>query len=424
MNCLVIGFDPATGRQWGPLLEKARASGIATAARTSDPGAARKAGFSAALVAGASAGDPFVIPLAPIEKMAWHTAAEVIAVEALWPRVKSGREAAAEAGPTGQPWVDANGWLARLAGARAPGKSIWLVSKPEDRQAPAMAAYQLTVADAGASGARWLIAPPEPLTRALADGETQAVRTWQTVAATAGFFEEHAAWRRYRPVAALGIISDFSGQNQFLALETLNLAARRLLQCAILEKSQAVPQRFTDLKAILYADAEPPAPVLAKALAAFAAGGGLVIAGPAAGSFLQGKPDLGASHRRWELRRVGKGSAAVARQTPSDPYELAADVHTLMSRRHDPVRLWNTGSAICEYTVAPDGSAGVVQIVNYSARAQAHPMTLGVKRRWRTARLWRPGLAQAEPLKAVQSGQGLEVPLPPLPVYGAIELGA
>ena len=49
-----------------------------------------------------------------------------------WPGVRSsrGNGAAASAGPTGVPWVDSNGWLARLAAALDPDCAAWIDAAP------------------------------------------------------------------------------------------------------------------------------------------------------------------------------------------------------------------------------------------------------------------------------------------------------
>jgi len=71
--------------------------------------------------------------------------------ESEWPSVSVGRDGNAEAGPTGYPWVDANGWRCQLAAARFPGKTVWTSGEPKGTGVrPEM--YALAVADASTCG--------------------------------------------------------------------------------------------------------------------------------------------------------------------------------------------------------------------------------------------------------------------------------
>src|ERR1035441_2792010 len=85
-------------------------------------------------------------------KIAWSGAQPVAAItDAVWPGIRmnsAARRDAADAGPTGAPWIDANGWLAQLAHARAPEKTVWLAGKPPAGRQNVIGenAYQLALA--------------------------------------------------------------------------------------------------------------------------------------------------------------------------------------------------------------------------------------------------------------------------------------
>lgn len=87
-------------------------------------------------------------------KIPWSGALPIAAItDAVWPGIRmssTARRDAVDAGPTGAPWIDANGWLAQLARARAPEKTIWLVSKSQANRQRIVSenAYQLAVTDA------------------------------------------------------------------------------------------------------------------------------------------------------------------------------------------------------------------------------------------------------------------------------------
>ena len=118
----------------------------------------------------------------------------------------------------------------------------------------------------------------------------------------------------------------------------------------------------------------------------------------------------------------GEGRLAIARKLWMDPYQVTSDAHLLMSRRNDVIRLWNAGSTNARYTRGPSG-AGLVQIVNYATRAFGHPVSLYVAHPYKSAKLVGLSGQAPETLSVEPRGEGVEVNLPPFPVYAAIEFG-
>src|SRR5579883_2158439 len=56
---------------------------------------------------------------------------DVAVIKGEWPGVRLSRHGAdAEAGPTGVPWVDSNGWAVRLAKAIHPESAVWVAAAP------------------------------------------------------------------------------------------------------------------------------------------------------------------------------------------------------------------------------------------------------------------------------------------------------
>ena len=93
-----------------------------------------------------------------------------------------------------------------------------------------------------------------------------------------------------------------------------------------------------------------------------------------------------------------------------------------MSRRNDVIRLWNAGSTNARYSSGPDG-AGLVQVVNYATRSFGHPVSLYVAHPYKSAKLVGLSAQPPEMLSITPRGEGVEVNLPPFPVYAAIEFG-
>ncbi len=80
-------------------------------------------------------------------------------VKGLWPGVKMSRggEGRVTAGPTGDPWVDSNGWRIRLSAALHPESPIWVDAPPPENFRATAGSYLLAVADSGAYGGRWIV---------------------------------------------------------------------------------------------------------------------------------------------------------------------------------------------------------------------------------------------------------------------------
>jgi hypothetical protein len=303
----------------------------------------------------------------------------VSVVQGEWPGVKLSRRGAdAEAGPTGAPWVDSNGWQVRLAKAMHPGNAVWVAAAPPKDRLRSSLAYVTAIADAAAYGGRWVATLEDALAADLRDGKAEAAAIWKTITDACGFFAAHRDWEAWEPAALVGVISDFSGENEFFSKELLNLLARAGLHFLVWPKDR-VPE-IRGVRAVIYADAQPPSAELRKRLDAF---GGIKISG-------QG-----------------------------DPYEVAQNAAVKISHRHDIVRLWNAGAAGSYVAKSPDGKQAVAHLLFY---ADLCPDAASV----RVAGTWRGFAASAVsgPLRvqALRQADAIEVHLPQVQQYVALEL--
>ena len=121
----------------------------------------------------------------------------------------------ADAGPTGNPWVDSNGWKIRLESARHPGARVWVDASPKGPVSPD--SYALALADSAAYGGRWIVSLDGGFAADVARGKADALASWKKMTGSAKFFEDLRAWSAYTPEAVVGIISDFTGDNDYMA---------------------------------------------------------------------------------------------------------------------------------------------------------------------------------------------------------------
>ncbi len=338
--------------------------------------------------------------------------AGVTIVQGAWPGVKASRGNETASGPTGVPWVDSNGWLIRLTRALHPGVDVWVDAPPKDRTVFPPASYELAIADAAAHGGRWILTPDEALARN-AGPDSPA---WKRMLSAAAYFSARPAWADYTAAAVVGMVSDFTGANEFLGQEVLNLLARSGEQYRIVPKDRP---DFTGLRAILYADREPPSPALHRQAAAFVEAGGLLIAAPVWGK-PAGSADL-AQHPRFAVYPLGKGRIAIARAEPDDPWLLANDSVVLISHRYDLVRCFNSGSFAAYYTLAPDRKKAVVHLLFYADRGPGEA-SVRIAGTWHGARLSTVEQAGPKAVPAEFARDAVEVHLPQVPPYAALEL--
>lgn len=349
----------------------------------------------------------------------------VSVIQGIWPGVKlseSGVVDQAAAGPTGVPWVDSNGWKIRLTAALNPGAVVWVDAPPRGTRLSAES-YLITVADAAAHSGRWILSLDDQLAQDIVARTPEALQTWKLLVGAAGFFAAREDWSAYLPEAVVGIVSDFSGENEFLSNELLNLVARTNQQYRVIPAGRFAGSSLNGLRAVLYADADPPAPALRKRILAFVQAGGMLITGPQWGG-LPGSLAPAEEHPRYALRVLGKGRVAVAKAALEDPYLVANDAVILVSHRDELLRLWNPGAASSCLSVSPDRKRAVVQLVFYSpARVQDGP-TVRVVGRYRAARLWTLDQQAPGDVEMVAQKDAVELRLPRVTIYASLELTA
>jgi hypothetical protein len=280
----------------------------------------------------------------------------------------------------------------------------------------------LAVADTATYGGRWVISLDDQVRGGLAAQNSTALDTWKKATGAVTFFEQHKELRDYQPMAVLAVISDFAGADRDLGEEALNLLPRLRQPFRTIARSQAAGVSFAGLRAIFYVDQEPADAKLRAKLLAFVQGGGMLFATSKwpnpEGTLVPPEP-----HLTFNVRALGKGRLAVAKDDQPDPYDTVQDIQVLMSHRQDVLRLYNGSSMNCFYEASAQERQGVVHLLNYSRRPGGGGALLYMKEPYRTARFVSPEIASAVDLKWVaQEAGGAELLMPQISVYGVAEL--
>lgn len=366
-----------------------------------------------------------VVPWAERSHAPWDTQSPVLlATENVWPGVHGQQGGAAEAGPTGQPWVESNAWFVELARLRTQA-SVWLMFDPPAGSVTRPQSYVVAVMDTEAKGGRWVVSFDDNLRAGLVQGNAAASQTVQAIWTALRFFARHRDWGSLQSLAVVAVLSDFRDPNFEMAGEVLKLTGRRGLLTRPLWLQEAQAKGFAGLRAVIHYDEELPSATLRKRILDFVSAGGLLVGGPKWP--LAGKPST-AQHPRYQLRLYGKGRLAIARENVADPYEAAIDIHGLVSRANDVVRLFNAATAGgLFYAGTADGKRALLQLVNYTgarrgATAEGTPnVTVWVRRKYARARMYSMEPAEPVPLNNVAVENGYEYHIAMLPAYAAIE---
>ncbi len=366
-----------------------------------------------------------IIPWTERSRVPWNGGQRVVALtKGVWPGIRGSYhspEEAAEAGPTPNPWIDSNGWVIQLARAEGPGTKVWMVLDPPGKSQPLRAeSYVLAVADSAAFGARWVVSLDDDLRAALIQKGPVAMHSWKKILHATSFFAKHQDWQSFVSDAVLGVISDFTGDNEYMSEEVLNLANRRQLPFRVILKTRWTSRSMERLKAALYVDRQPPNKELRQQLLMFVESGGLLVVLPAWGK-VDGVYEYDALDGRFLIYRLGQGRLAVAKEVPEDPYVLAADVQLLVSRRNDLIRIYNGSAMTSSYSLAPRTGRSLVQLVDYSGWNSSEEVSVWVKRPITSANFWGLNSDTAARLSGTGISDGVEFHLPRFCVYGAIE---
>ena len=441
INCLIVPWaagvaeDEEQQEQLRPLLVRASALGVQVVGRVWPPADPKNtATRGQALGLSALALPPLpetalalpVIEWAERDKINWNASSTAVALsDSVWPGIRgnAGRNGtAAIAGPTGIPWLDSNAWLIQWARKRCDSRGLWLAFEPaQTESALAAEPYLLAVADTESCGARWIVSLDDSFRSALSSQQATALEHWKQITGAIAFFRSRTAWSELHPKAALGIATGSAEADVSMQGEILNLLGRRQVLFRILGRSPWSAVETDDLVAILCSDTNPPDASQRGVLLKFAEQGGLLIV-PNTWERPDGAVVSHDLEDDYVLVRIGNGRMAWARGPWQDPYRVAEEVHLLMSRRNDLVRLGNGASMSVCCTGSSDGRRTLIQLVSFDRRASRVPVSLWVKPHFRAARLWK--LGSSEPMifsaKAEQTGQ--ELSLPPFATYAAVEL--
>jgi hypothetical protein len=163
--------------------------------------------------AGAAPGSPPVIALTARDRMAPGSGAPVIGTyQGEWPGIVIADKGSKKAGPTAASWIETNTEFLQTMRARGAGAdtAVWIGIHPPARSAISGSRYLQVIADAGISGARWVLTLDADFAGRLAKRDPAALNDWKRIVGLVGYFERHPEWRGMRQTEKQDVVRLFN----------------------------------------------------------------------------------------------------------------------------------------------------------------------------------------------------------------------
>ena len=290
-----------------------------------------------------------VIELTSRSRLPLGSAAPVIGTyQGVWPGIAVDEGGARKSGPTSSVWIDTNTGFLRAV--RAWGSlTVWIANQPPPKTAVAATRYLQAIADAGISGARWVVALDDDLAGRLAAREEAAMGTWKRIAGMLAYFEQHPEWRALPEGGQLALVQD-PEKGGLVSGGILDMIAVKHTPVRPIPRQRLSAEALAGATMAVNVDGAALTPEQKETLRAFTRGGGTLLTGPPG----------------WKDPAAAAGSITLEKAELERLDDIWHDVNAMIGRRNMGVRLFNVSSMLSNFLAAPGGTTAVVHLVNYS----------------------------------------------------------
>ncbi len=268
--------------------------------------------------------------------------------QGVWPGIAIDEDGAKKSGPTASVWIDTNtGFLRAVRAWGSP--TVWIANLPPPKTVIAATRYLQVIADAGISGAHWVVAFDDDLTVRLAAREEAAMGTWRRITGLLAYFEQHPEWRAMQEGGQLAVVQD-PGKGGLLSGGILDMIATKHTPVRPIPRQQLSPESLAGATMAVNVDAAALTPEQKEVLRGFTRGGGTLLTGPPG----------------WKDPTAAAGSITLEKAELERLNDIWRDVNSMIGRRNMGVRLFNVSSMLSNFLAVPGGRSAVVHLVNYS----------------------------------------------------------
>jgi hypothetical protein len=302
----------------------------------------------AAAVREAAHGAP-VIELTARNRMPLGAKAAILGTyQGVWPGVPMDEDGAKKAGPSGSAWIDTNTGFIRAVRAWS-NPTLWIANQPPARTVVTTERYLQVIADAAASGARWVIALDPDFSGRLKQGEPKAVDGWKRINNLLRYFEQHPEWRGYPEYGKLAVVQD-PAKGGLLSGGILDMIAVKHTPVRPVPVEHLTPEALEGASMAVDVDAASLTPVQKEILRNFARKGGALLTGPPG----------------WKDEAPNGTNITLDKAQLDRLSDIWRDVNSMVGRRNLGVRLFNVSSMLSNVLTSPDGKTEIIHLVNYS----------------------------------------------------------
>jgi len=344
-----------------------------------------------------------VIELTSRSRMPLGSAATVIGTyQGVWPGIAPDEGGGRKSGPTSSVWIDTNTGFLRAV--RAWGiKTVWIANQPPPKTVVAATRYLQVIADAGISGARWVVALDDDLAVRLAAREEATMGTWRRIAAMLAYFEQHAEWRSLPEGGQLAVVQD-PGKGGLVSGGILDMIAVKHTPVRPIPRQQLSAEALAGATMAVNVDPSALTPAQKEILRAFTRGGGTLLTGPPG----------------WTDPTAAAGGITLEKADLERVNDIWHDVNAMIGRRNMGVRLFNVSSMLSNFLTATDSKTAIVHLVNYSDYPVEN-VAVYYLGEYKHATLIAPGAAD-KPLEVYKTEEGWGVDVERVGVCATIRL--
>src|ERR1035437_1081045 len=268
--------------------------------------------------------------------------------QGVWPGIAIEENGAKKAGPTGSTWIDTNTGFLRAV--RAWGDAaLWIANEPPPKTIITGERYLQVIADAGFSGARWVLALDDDFAARLNNRQAAAMRDWRRITNMVRYFEGHPEWRRMREYGKVAVVQD-PMKDGLLSGGVLDMMAAKHMPARPVPRQLLTAEAIRGVMITLNLDSGGLTASQQKLLRDFMNAGGTLLTGPPIWKA------AGPVGERFTLN--------TAEFELLDP--LWNEVNSKLPQRSFGVYLFNVSSMISNVLVSADDKTIVVHLVNYS----------------------------------------------------------